>query len=153
MMTGEPQPQTPPVQMHHADGLIVLMTPMPGLEPEDISVTLEGRTVTIRGAYRGPRHEKRGLLHAEWSPGPYERTVDLPEPVNGPLTNATYGNGIVALSMPTLPARQLGIPAAFRLEPITSIRGEHIGHTGSQLRPISTAEHRHHHDRGGRGRP
>jgi HSP20 family protein len=143
-MTQHRSQQTPPVQIHEADGLIVLTVPMPGLEPADISVTLEGHTAIIRGEYRGPHQEKRGLLCAEWSPGPYERTVDLPRPVNGPLTNATYGNGVVALAMPTMPEQQPGVPAAFRLEPITSIRGEHVGHTGHQCRPISRAEHRHH---------
>jgi HSP20 family molecular chaperone IbpA len=39
MTTGLQQPQTVPVQMHQTHDLLVLAAPMPGLEPEDITIT------------------------------------------------------------------------------------------------------------------
>ena len=49
----------------------------------------------------------------------------LPQSVSGQLSIATYGNGVVVLAMPK-----------------SQIGGQRIGHTGSDLRPTTTEEHR-----------
>jgi len=50
MMTMASQPeQTVPVQLHRAQGRLVLAAPMPGLEPQDISVCIHHDWVTIQG--------------------------------------------------------------------------------------------------------
>jgi len=53
------QPQTVPLQVHQADGRLVLAAPMPGLEAEDISVIISGNRVILRGAYRGSRQDSQ----------------------------------------------------------------------------------------------
>ena len=142
-MTKAQQPQqTVPVQVHQTDTLIVLAAPMPGLEPQDISVVITGDKVTIQGSYRGSRQEKGDLLVAEWTIGPYAREFVLPQPVNGPLTNATYGNGVLVLAMPKLEQGSGGSYTEFKLEVVEATLGQRIGHTGSELRPTSTEEHR-----------
>jgi Hsp20/alpha crystallin family len=88
------------LQVHQADGRLVLAAPMPGLEAEDISVIISGNRVTLRGEYRGSRQNQPEILISEWTMGPYYREVVLPQPVDGALTNATYGNGVLVLSMP-----------------------------------------------------
>lgn len=103
-----PSQQTVPVQLHQADDRLVLATPLPGLEPQDIAVAISGDRLTIRGAYRGSRQEQPETLVSEWTMGPYYREITLPQPVNGVLTNATYGNGVLVLSMPTLEPGQQG---------------------------------------------
>ena len=103
-----PSQQTVPVQLHQADDRLVLATPLPGLEPQDIAVAISGDRLTIRGAYRGSRQEQPETLVSEWTMGPYYRDITLPQPVNGVLTNATYGNGVLVLSMPTLAPGQQG---------------------------------------------
>ena len=113
-----PSPQTVPVQLHQADNRLVLATPMPGLEPQDIAVVISGDRVTMRGEYRGSRQEQPETLVSEWTIGPYYRAITLPQPVNGVLTNATYGNGVLVLSMPTLEPGQQGSETEFRLEAI-----------------------------------
>jgi HSP20 family molecular chaperone IbpA len=130
------------VQLHQSDTLIVLAAPMPGLEPQDISVSIAGDKVTIQGNYRGSRQEKDEVLVSEWTMGPYEREVVLPQPVNGPLTNATYGNGVLVLAMPKAEKEREDRHAAFRIEVVQATLGQRIGHTGSELRPTTTEEHR-----------
>src|SRR2546421_419754 len=98
----DPTPQTMPVQLHQAAKRLVLAAPMPGLEPQDIVVTIHDERVIIHGAYRGSRQGQPEILVSEWTIGPYHRELRLPQPVNGVLTNATYGNGVLVLSMPTL---------------------------------------------------
>jgi HSP20 family protein len=142
MAKTQPQAQSVPVQIHQSDAHIVLAAPMPGLEPQDISVVIAGDKVMIRGNYRGSRPEKDDVLVAEWTVGPYIREVILPQPVNGPLTNATYGNGVLVLAMPKSQGESHEGPAEFQVEVIQATLGQRIGHTGSELRPITTEEHR-----------
>jgi HSP20 family protein len=140
-MTQQPQ-QNVPLQIHQTDKLIVVAAPMPGLEPQDISVVVAGNNVTLRGGYRGSRQENGDLILSEWTIGPYYREVVLPAPVNGPLTNATYGNGVLVLSMPKLAERSQGSYTEFQLKGVEATRGQHVGHTGSDIQPTSTEEHR-----------
>ncbi len=143
MTTTQQTQQTIPVQIHQTDALIVLAAPMPGLEPQDISVVIAGDTVTIRGNYRGSRQETSDLLVSEWTIGPYAREIVLPQPVNGSLTNATYGNGVLVLAMPKMGRGSGESYTEFKLAVVEATVGQRIGHTGSELRPTTTEEHRH----------
>jgi HSP20 family protein len=149
-MAQQPQ-QGVPLQIHQTDKLIVVAAPMPGLEPQDISVVVVGNKVTLRGSYRGSRQENSDLIVSEWTVGPYYREVVLPAPVNGPLTNATYGNGVLVLAMPKLDEGSQGSYTEFQLEGVEPTRGQHVGHTGSDIQPTSTEEHRHKIEQSARG--
>jgi HSP20 family protein len=141
-MIAPEQEQTVPVRIYRGDDRLMVAAPMPGLEPEDISVTVKGDVLTIRGQYRGPRQQERDLIAAEWAIGPYFRDLRLPEPVNGALTNATYGNGVLVLVLPKLQAGQQTADNEFRLEVISATRGEHVAHSGREMRQTTTQEHR-----------
>ena len=72
---------------------------------------------------------------ANWTVGPYERQIELPQPVNGALANTTYGNGVVVL---VLPIRALGQPSVrsdFVLEVIAATRGERSGTVAATCMP------------------
>ena len=68
--------------------------------------------------------------------------MQLPQPVDSRLTNATYGNGVLVLSMPKARDAQIGGAEEIRLEVIEATRGERVGHTGRNVQPTTTAEHR-----------
>jgi HSP20 family protein len=140
MTKTQPPAQSIPLQIHQNDSHIVLAAPMPGLEPQDISVIIAGDKVTISGSYRGSRQDKEDVLMAEWTVGPYAREIVLPQPVNGELTNATYGNGVLVLAMPKM--EEENNPVEFQIQVVQSTLGQRIGHTGSDLRPMTTEEHR-----------
>lgn len=140
-MTNQDQPKIP-VRIYQTENHIMLAAPMPGSEPENISVKIVGDRVTIRGEKRGPDYEWRELLVSEWSAGPYYREISLPMSVSGTLSNATYGNGVLVLSMPKVKAGQRGEPAEFALQVIQAPRGERVGHTGRDIRKITTQEYR-----------
>jgi hypothetical protein len=70
------------------------------------------------------------------------RDISLPQPVSGRLTNATYGNGVLVLALPTLEPGVREDVTAFQLEADTETRGQRIGHIGSEIEPtISTEKH------------
>ena len=80
------QQQSVPVRVYQGPGRVMVAAPLPGLEPADISVTVSGDRLTIRGAVRGPHQGERDLTAAEWAIGPYHREVRLPHPVQSALT-------------------------------------------------------------------
>ncbi len=142
MTVAPPEGQRIPVRIHQTGDHLVLTAPMAGLNPQDILVTVAGEKVRLRGAYRGPGQARRDLVLVEWTVGPYSRDVLLPHPVNGELTNATYGNGVLVLSMPKVEPWQEVTGAEFCLEVVEATRGQRVGHTGSDIRPTTTREHR-----------
>jgi HSP20 family protein len=139
-----PKQQTVPVQIHQNDELIVLAAPMPGLEPQDITVSIASNHVKILGEYRGSRQEGAEVLMSEWTIGPYYREIVLEHPVDGTATNAAYGNGVLALSMPKLPHGEGGEEVTFQLQVVDATKGQRVGHTGTDMRPTTTDEHRRH---------
>jgi HSP20 family protein len=135
------QAQTIPVRVYRGEEHLMLAAPMPGLEPENIWITISGDKVCIQGEERGPGQRDREVLIDEWSIGPYYREVALPEAVDAPLTNATYGNGILVLSMPASKEAKPSSEASFRLHPIEATHGERIGHSGMDVHRKATGQH------------
>jgi HSP20 family protein len=131
------QQQTVPVQLHQTEERLVLAAPMPGLEAEDILITIRHDHLTMRGEYRGSRQDQPEVLLSEWTIGPYYREVVLPQPVDGELTNATYGNGVLVLSMPKAPDGTQRRETEFRLQALKATRGQHVGHTGKNIQPTT----------------
>jgi len=130
-----------PVRIYRSENQFALAAPLAGLEPGDITVTIDGQRVKIQGKQRGPRQHDLDLLKAEWSVGPYHREIELPETVDGSLANATYGNGVLVLTMPKASASANPAPTEFTLEAVRPTRGERVGHAGHDIRPTTTREH------------
>jgi HSP20 family protein len=135
----EREGQTLPVRLYQTDTHLMLAAPMPGLEPEDIGIEISADAVIIRGAERGAGQHRRDLLVEEWTIGPYERNLSLLQPVNGELTNATYGNGVLVLAMPKVRSGERGVSATIRLDQVGSARGERVGHAGHDVQPKASS--------------
>ncbi|MGN6720824.1 MAG: Hsp20/alpha crystallin family protein [Candidatus Binatia bacterium] len=135
----ERDPQTIPVRISASEDVILLAAPMAGLEPQNIYVSIRDHVVQIKGEERGTIQHDFDLKFAEWRIGPYFREISLDQPVNGAITNATYGNGVLVLSIPKAKSGN-GSDAEFQLKAIEATRGERIGYTGSEIRPTRNAE-------------
>ncbi len=123
--------QAVPVRMYEDEDRIMIATPMPGLQANNITVTISDRRVTVHGEQRGPAQQEPNVLLDEWTPGPYHRDVELPQPVNGPGTNCTYGNGVLVVTMMKAKNGQQGKAAELRLTPTEPTHGSYQGHMGS----------------------
>ena len=123
-----------PVRLSQSDSRLLLVAPMPGIKPADILITIDDRIVKISGQQTGPGQEEKDLLMEEWTMGPYYREVKLPETVDGKLTNATFGNGVLILAMPKA-AEGAHQSVTFKLEAIDAARGARIGHQGTDINP------------------
>lgn len=127
MQTTQRRDQVAPVRLHQTETQFVLAVPLPGLEPDDISVSVDGQELRIQGESRGPATSVRDVLLSEWSPGPYERRLTLPVPVNAGGINASYGNGVLVLSIPKATDGHVATLASFRLQPVEATRGVWVG--------------------------
>lgn len=119
-----------PLRISDSGMHLLLVTPMPGIKPADISITITGRSVKISGGQTGLGEDDKNLLIAEWNMGPYYREVQLTKPVSGSLTNATFGNEILTLTMPKVKCESDCSAVTFKLELLDAARGERIGHRG-----------------------
>ena len=78
-----------------ADALIV-EAPMPGIKPDDVEITVENGTLSIRGEARQERSEGEGeSLRAAVS-----RTVSLPSGLEPDKATASFENGMLTLRIP-----------------------------------------------------
>ena len=95
---GEPGGETMrvPVNVYEAEEALVVIAPLPGVMPGDISVSVDGDQLHIAASMRSPA-AKEYLVH-EWHYGPFERALELPGGFGGGGT-ATYGNGQLAIRL------------------------------------------------------
>jgi HSP20 family protein len=78
-----------------------LAVAMPGMDPEEIQLTLQGNCLTVKGEYKSEREKKKGeYLQQEFTYGSFERTIELPEGVNADELTAEYNNGLLKITAP-----------------------------------------------------
>jgi len=120
--------QTVPVKVYRTEDRLMVLAPMPGLEPENIQVevTRDGH-LQLHGDLRATLKGVKDLLIDEWSIGFYTRDLELPVPVNGEMANLAYGNGVLNV---TLPISEQTIPAQLSLEQVAPGRGMRQGNAG-----------------------
>ncbi len=150
-----------PVKVYRTRDRLTVAAPTPGLLAEDIrlEVTAENHLV-IQGEPRGATAERQVYnrlvqrdgstaasqeqeewrrLQDEWNVGPYQRELVLPTRVNAMLATATYGNGVVVI---TLPVAEHTSPAVLHLESLGMGHGERVGSTGFPIQPLAADAHR-----------
>lgn len=126
-----------PVNVYTNRGKLVIVAPTPGLEPDDIVVTVGGDTVAIHGELRGELQEGKDFLLHEWHVGPYIRAVKLPFPVDGRRANVTYNNGILTVALPEAPET---VAHRIHLRRLSATHGQHHGFAGVNAEPVATRE-------------
>lgn len=123
-------PTAIPVNLFDNERELMVVAPMPGVGPEDISVDVtDDGHLTIRAAQHGEGQERIAYLVREWSYGPYERTVELPYPVDAMRANLSFGNGVLAITLPKAEAMGTGRVGVTRTG---HARGVALGHAGNR---------------------
>src|SRR5215212_1601132 len=88
-------PQLLPLNVFETTDAMVLIAPMPAVQPDDVHVVVEAGTVKIAADCRTDA-PKDYLVH-EWHYGPYERAFELPNDYGFGGGDASYGNGQLAV--------------------------------------------------------
>ncbi len=88
-----------PVDAYVTDEELVITAPVPGMDAEDVEITIEGDTLTIKGEVKGPMENVTYLVQ-ERPCGRFQRTLHLNIPVQADKAEATFENGILTLVIP-----------------------------------------------------
>ncbi len=90
---------------------------LPGVSPEDVDITVENGTLTIRAEDRTERSgEEAGWLVREIARGTLMRTVTLPTGLEAEKAEATFEHGVLKLRIPK--AEQVK-PRQIQIRPVT----------------------------------
>jgi HSP20 family protein len=74
---------------------------LPGVDPKDVDIQVQGNTLIIRGERSSSRETKEAdYLHREISYGSFERSLQLPEGVDKDKLTAEYRNGMLEITAP-----------------------------------------------------
>lgn len=88
-----------PLDVYTTPEEIVIVASLPGVESDDVDVTIDDDRLTIRGELRPPL-ENVDYLFQERAYGPFSRTLALNVPVETDEAEAVFENGVLRLTLP-----------------------------------------------------
>jgi len=91
----------PKVDVIDRDDEVVVRAEVPGVEKDDLDVSVSDNSVTIKGETKREEKEEKGdYYHCEISRGTFARTVVLPGAVDPDKTKARFEDGVLELTLP-----------------------------------------------------
>ena len=107
-----------PLDVSTTTDALVVEAALPGVRPEDVEITVEDGTLTIRGSSHQERRESEGdVLVQEIRRGDVSRSLSLPNGLEPDKAEATFEDGILTLRIPR--AEQVK-PRQIRISPTTN---------------------------------
>jgi HSP20 family protein len=91
----------PRLDISETDKEINIAAELPGLEPEDIHISLDHNTLTISGEKRAEKEEKgKRFYRVERSYGSFHRSIPLLNEVNEDEIDAAFKRGVLKVKLP-----------------------------------------------------
>jgi HSP20 family protein len=92
---------TPPVEVAESDGDVIVKMEVPGLEKDQLQLTVAEDRITVRGETRKESEEKRkNYYRQEIRYGAFQRAVPLPVEVDAAKASAELKNGMLKVTLP-----------------------------------------------------
>jgi HSP20 family protein len=94
---------------YETDNAYVVFTALPGVNPDQINVSIEDNVLTISGEVAQPAFEEKDnprSLMLERSYGKFSRSIRIGAPVDADKVEAAYENGVLKLTLPKTPEAQ-----------------------------------------------
>ena len=92
--------------VEEGDDLMVRAS-VPGVNPEDIEVTIEDGILSIKGETKEAHEVKGGeYLMRERRSGSFHRSVRLPDTVDADKAETGYENGVLTIKLPKMEAKK-----------------------------------------------
>lgn len=89
----------PATDIFEKDDMVTLVIDMPGVDPDGVNVSVENRSLTVRGPINAPAPEGYRRIHAEYAPGTFERAFSLPETLDAESIDASHRDGVLTLTL------------------------------------------------------
>jgi HSP20 family protein len=91
----------PPMNVSEDDENIYVRAEMPGVSPDELEISVEGESVTLRGQRKPLEAEEGTSFHRqEREGGRFRRILSLPSRVEHEKTAASYRDGILKIVLP-----------------------------------------------------
>lgn len=103
--------RSPVVDVKETETHYVVSAEIPGVEPQDLDVTVTDEALTLRGEVRERTEQNEtGYRRVERRYGAFHRTIPFPSPVDAKQATAEYINGVLEVRLPKAdPAKGKGI--------------------------------------------
>ncbi|GAB4540228.1 MAG: hypothetical protein Fur0020_09280 [Thermodesulfovibrionia bacterium] len=97
----------PPVNLSASNEDAIVTTVLPGINPEDVEITVSGKTLTLKGSRKAEEIGDDGAYHRRerWS-GQFSKTIDLPFNVEADKVKGCYSKGILRITLPRAEAEK-----------------------------------------------
>lgn len=91
----------PSLDLAETEAALEVRMDIPGMEPKDIDIQVNGNLLTISGERKEEKEEKGKTYHRiERRTGSFSRSVTLPCPVKEDAVDAQYKSGILTVKLP-----------------------------------------------------
>lgn len=89
------------IDLSETDQAYMVKADIPGVKKEDIKISVEGNTVSIRAEQKEEKEEKAGnVMRSERYYGEQYRSFTLPQEVDETTAEARYQDGVLNLKLP-----------------------------------------------------
>lgn len=96
-----PRTWAPVLDIHETKDELVLSFELPGVTDKDVSLSITGDLLTLKGERAANRDVKdENVYRVERVYGKFERSVQLPMPVQAEKVKATYRDGVLEVKLP-----------------------------------------------------
>jgi HSP20 family protein len=90
-----------PLDLIEEEGQYIVKASMPGVEPDQVEITLTDNILTIKGESKRESEDKQSNYHVrERHYGSFVRQISLPMGVDAENVEATHENGVLTLRLP-----------------------------------------------------
>lgn len=91
----------PAVNVWEKENRLVVTTELPGMDPDNINISVTGAVLTISGTSKSdPIKEGETYLRQERELGNFQRNIQLPYQVDAQAVEAKYERGILKITLP-----------------------------------------------------
>lgn len=91
----------PAVDVYEKGNDVIVETPLAGVDPKDVEITVEGGVLTVRGKTEHRKEvDEKDYLYKEVRYGAFQRKIALPAPVLGEKAEATSEHGLLRITIP-----------------------------------------------------
>lgn len=99
-MQAMPETRTyPPVNVWLGDDSVAVTAELPGLDSNDVDITVRENILTIRGERRSAESDKADWHRQERVTGDFTRTITLPFRVDPDHVDARFSNGVLEIEL------------------------------------------------------
>lgn len=98
---------SPQVDVEETNDAILVKADLPGIDPKDVEIAVQDRSLTLKGEKREEREDKQKQYHRiERFSGQFFRSIPLPAEADLERIAATSSKGVVTVTIPKKPGTQ-----------------------------------------------